>query len=127
FDAAPTGTVCYGDGLGKNVVFHHLGGLLITRAGIGGCEHHMLPGRSGQSELTMGMLADLPAFHMADLIERMPPPQRSDPVLAVTEIIAATALHDPIGIGFPPQTLIDTEGHADAGSKLEHVLHRIDP
>src|SRR5438094_561500 len=87
----------------------------------------MLSGRCGEPQFTMCMLADLPTFEMADLIQCVPAAERSDPVLAIAKIVATTALHDPIGIGFPPQALVHTERHADTGAQIEHVLDRIDP
>ena len=95
--------------VGQDVVLHHLRGLLVAEAGVGGGQHHVLAGGGGEAEFAMGVLADLPALEMAGLVEHVEAAERADPILAEAEIVAAAALDDAIGVGLAPQPLVDAE------------------
>src|SRR4029079_11600590 len=66
-DPAPAGPISDGQAIDQDVVLHHLRRLLMPKASIGCGEHQMMEGGGGDAELAMGMLAELPALHMADL------------------------------------------------------------
>src|SRR5215212_9008842 len=86
----------------------------------------MLARCGGEAQFAMRVLHHLPAFHMAHLIERVPPAGRPNPIGAIAKIISAAALDHPISVGLAPQAFVHAERHRDSGFELQIVLHGID-
>src|SRR5262249_12914843 len=70
-DPAPARPVGDRQPFGQDIVPHHLRRLLMAEPGIWGRDDEVVAGRGRQPELPMGVLAQLPALHMADPVERM--------------------------------------------------------
>src|SRR5690349_4260777 len=86
----------------------------------------MLECGCSNAELAVGMFAELPALHVADLSQGVEAAERPDPVGTETEIVAATALDHAVGVGLAPQALVDAKRYVNLPTQVQHVLHRID-
>src|SRR5258707_12050259 len=116
-DPAPARAVDDGEAPDKDIVLHHLRGLLMAGRGVGHREHEVLTRRRGKAELAVGMLAHQQALEVSGPGERVEPPDGADPIGAETEIIAATALDDAVGICGAPESLVGAERHRHASLK----------